>query len=253
MATENGDVWADRKNAKKRRLVVVNATPNPEGNIELKNEGTEIRNFISAAGLEKKFKLVGRYIPQGGEAVFVPLEKIGSAPEIEATRTEDPPDPPLTEKGVEPVNDNEVHTAASDQTTEIATPEGEADHEYVLALLLLGQLRKIDTEFKNKEGRLMCPCGGAHLLENGTAKEMVEQLCGFIVLHWRHVSPMPKPGEVPYQGHLTPRNIPETTPNADTAAASEPDKAPEEPVPSVTTDVPVQTTTTTGDQPAVQA
>lgn len=244
---ENGDVFQDKKRPT-RRLVVVNAEPDPNGQIELKNEGTEVRNFIKPEGLDLKFRFVGRFVAQPGtdELVFVEAERIGSGPVIEAERTENPPDPSIDEQhgDLEEVTGQGIIAQAEEDAAQGAGSEEDRsvagglerfqftnaipdtdDLIRVIAMVMRGELRTIDVEFKNKEMRLFCPeQERGSIVAAPTFKELLEESAQELLLRWRHVSPMPKPGgsEIPVKSHLAPRG----GVLADTAAATG-DKQPE--------------------------
>lgn len=238
---EKGMVF-ESTNQMKRRLVVINEEPNDAGNIEMKDEKSEARHFLSPKKLAKSYAYIGRYIPQDGEPVFVREERISSveklagmakarqaladarARNIEGRRTEDPADPPVDEAGAEGAEEAGDEDEPDDEPREeyIPKPLNADDHEYILALVMDGKLRNIQCEFKNKEARFICSCGGAQLHAGGSLKDVLEHLCAFIDLHWRHLSPMPKVDELPMRGVIRPMDaVPVAPVNGDASPAAE--------------------------------
>lgn len=161
-----------------------------------------------------------------------------TGPKLEVVRTENPADPALTETGVEEADEDE------DEPTDGQRSAMEADcgdehivltpNERVIIDVMRGKLRTIDVEYKAKELRLFCQSKNGSIIKADDLQDMLEEAAQEILIRWKNVSAEPKPGEIPFQGHIAPTPIPVTAPpKVDAAPTSEPAKTPAEaPVPA---------------------
>lgn len=81
---QKGYVYQDKKRPE-RKLCVIEAELNAGGMYRLQNEKTSAVHEMGPDALESKFKLIGKYISEGGEPKFVAMERVGSKPETGAS------------------------------------------------------------------------------------------------------------------------------------------------------------------------